>query len=139
MFDVSPSVLDHWDSDTPAWMPFAPRRQSAAAADALSAAARRLAIRPNASRSPARAEDRKSTRLNSSHPSSSYAVSCLKKKKPAGFPPAAHLPSHRKLAGANAAQPTLEARPTPAPPATPPAAAPPPALRSPNDPLHPPP
>src|SRR5690348_17442255 len=27
-------------------------------------------------------EDRKSTRLNSSHPSISYAVFCLKKKKP---------------------------------------------------------
>src|SRR5690348_3422170 len=27
-------------------------------------------------------EDRKSTRLNSSHPSTSYAVFCLKKKKP---------------------------------------------------------
>src|SRR5690348_17805753 len=30
---------------------------------------------------PVRAEDRKSTRLNSSHPSISYAVFCLKKKK----------------------------------------------------------
>src|SRR5690348_18026799 len=30
---------------------------------------------------PARAGDRKSTRLNSSHPSISYAVFCLKKKK----------------------------------------------------------
>src|SRR5690348_18204443 len=29
----------------------------------------------------ARITDRKSTRLNSSHPSSSYAVSCLKKKR----------------------------------------------------------
>src|SRR5690348_17960481 len=29
----------------------------------------------------ARGEDRKSTRLNSSHPSISYAVFCLKKKK----------------------------------------------------------
>src|SRR5438876_9116996 len=29
-----------------------------------------------------RIEDRKSTRLNSSHPSISYAVFCLKKKKP---------------------------------------------------------
>src|SRR5438876_7969862 len=28
------------------------------------------------------AQDRKSTRLNSSHPSISYAVFCLKKKKP---------------------------------------------------------
>src|SRR5438876_10880157 len=30
---------------------------------------------------PVRREDRKSTRLNSSHPSISYAVFCLKKKK----------------------------------------------------------
>src|SRR5690348_18152705 len=30
---------------------------------------------------PLHAEDRKSTRLNSSHPSISYAVFCLKKKK----------------------------------------------------------
>src|SRR5690348_17692348 len=30
---------------------------------------------------PVRARDRKSTRLNSSHPSISYAVFCLKKKK----------------------------------------------------------
>src|SRR5690348_18208353 len=30
---------------------------------------------------PGRVEDRKSTRLNSSHPSISYAVFCLKKKK----------------------------------------------------------
>src|SRR5690348_17461585 len=30
---------------------------------------------------PAKASDRKSTRLNSSHPSISYAVFCLKKKK----------------------------------------------------------
>src|SRR5438876_7721081 len=39
--------------------------------------------RKRAPRSPARgraAEDRKSTRLNSSHPSISYAVFCLKKK-----------------------------------------------------------
>src|SRR4051794_41678896 len=36
--------------------------------------------------------DRKSTRLNSSHPSISYAVFCLKKKKTARrvTPPAAH-------------------------------------------------
>src|SRR5438876_4910449 len=31
------------------------------------------------------AQDRKSTRLNSSHPSISYAVFCLKKKKPTSF------------------------------------------------------
>src|SRR5579863_9518454 len=30
--------------------------------------------------------DRKSTRLNSSHPSISYAVFCLKKKKPQALP-----------------------------------------------------
>src|SRR6266487_6422972 len=32
------------------------------------------------------AGDRKSTRLNSSHPSISYAVFCLKKKKPTPYP-----------------------------------------------------
>src|SRR5438128_4446502 len=31
-------------------------------------------------------EDRKSTRLNSSHGSMSYAVFCLKKKRPLGLP-----------------------------------------------------
>src|SRR5690348_18203283 len=36
-------------------------------------------------------EDRKSTRLNSSHPSISYAVFCLKKKKKIS----AHRPSHK--------------------------------------------
>src|SRR2546421_9549225 len=35
----------------------------------------------NAQRSPRRAADRKSTRLNSSHDQISYAVFCLKKKK----------------------------------------------------------
>src|SRR5690348_17817803 len=35
----------------------------------------------NRGRPPDRREDRKSTRLNSSHPSISYAVFCLKKKK----------------------------------------------------------
>src|SRR5438876_9095543 len=34
------------------------------------------------SRGPSQGRDRKSTRLNSSHPSISYAVFCLKKKKP---------------------------------------------------------
>src|SRR5438876_8564541 len=38
--------------------------------------------------------DRKSTRLNSSHPSTSYAVFCLKKKTP----PASRPPPARKLA-----------------------------------------
>src|SRR5690348_18196924 len=37
--------------------------------------------RQRRSRPLARLEDRKSTRLNSSHPSISYAVFCLKKKK----------------------------------------------------------
>src|SRR6266487_6402243 len=35
-----------------------------------------------------RRQDRKSTRLNSSHPSNSYAVFCLKKKK--------HTPEHSR-------------------------------------------
>src|SRR5690348_18163667 len=35
-------------------------------------------------RVPARCRDRKSTRLNSSHPSISYAVFCLKKKRTEG-------------------------------------------------------
>jgi len=61
MFDVSPSVLDHWDSDTPVWTPFVTRRQHAAAYDTLSAAARPLAIRPNASQSLARADCRAQT------------------------------------------------------------------------------
>src|SRR3712207_8626874 len=40
-------------------------------------------------------EDRKSTRLNSSHANISYAVFCLKKKKHA--PHTKHLPSHRHM------------------------------------------
>src|SRR3712207_8570981 len=39
-------------------------------------------------------EDRKSTRLNSSHANISYAVFCLKKKKRAK-PPRQRTPSHR--------------------------------------------
>src|SRR5438876_2047424 len=39
-------------------------------------------------------EDRKSTRLNSSHPSISYAVFCLKKKKTAATGPARALLTH---------------------------------------------
>src|SRR5438876_8388167 len=35
---------------------------------------------PDSEKDPDRCEDRKSTRLNSSHPSISYAVFCLKKK-----------------------------------------------------------
>src|SRR5476651_1175102 len=42
-------------------------------------------------RAPLRAPDRKSTRLNSSHANISYAVFCLKKKKPR------KRPSNRKL------------------------------------------
>src|SRR5438876_2169546 len=45
-----------------------------------SASVSRRARRPAAS-APPRETDRKSTRLNSSHPSISYAVFCLKKKK----------------------------------------------------------
>src|SRR6266487_5758983 len=43
----------------------------------------RRAVRPPCARGPRRRRgtDRKSTRLNSSHPSISYAVFCLKKKK----------------------------------------------------------
>src|SRR5438876_5948730 len=48
-------------------------QQRANPAHALGATASRFASLPE--------EDRKSTRLNSSHPSISYAVFCLKKKK----------------------------------------------------------
>src|SRR6478672_12890832 len=51
-----------------------------------------------------RRRDRKSTRLNSSHDQSSYAVFCLKKKKitypcpcPHKKPTPAYLPQHRML------------------------------------------
>src|SRR5690348_17512452 len=45
--------------------------------------------------------DRKSTRLNSSHPSISYAVFCLKKKKdrPAGTQRRDHRPRRRQHRG----------------------------------------
>src|SRR3712207_8430602 len=43
---------------------------------------RRHAVRRARARARARGEDRKSTRLNSSHANISYAVFCLKKKKP---------------------------------------------------------
>src|SRR2546430_7080883 len=46
---------------------------------------------------PQRPADRKSTRLNSSHSQISYAVFCLKKKKPARHPP---LPRDRPPHGA---------------------------------------
>src|SRR5438876_1479536 len=39
--------------------------------------------------------DRKSTRLNSSHPSISYAVFCLKKKTPTQSQPATTTPTRR--------------------------------------------
>src|SRR4051812_49680757 len=42
---------------------------------------RRRSSRPRTARSTRRGRDRKSTRLNSSHMSISYAVFCLKKKK----------------------------------------------------------
>src|SRR5438309_5523839 len=48
-----------------------------------------LPVRPAAVRA-RRSEDRKSTRLNSSHSSISYAVFCLKKKKNVS-----HLPKNR--------------------------------------------
>src|SRR5256886_3869593 len=42
--------------------------------------------------------DRKSTRLNSSHSQISYAVFCLKKKKPDPTPPALHdRPPHNRI------------------------------------------
>src|SRR2546430_8672002 len=44
--------------------------------------------------SPDLGQDRKSTRLNSSHSQISYAVFCLKKKKPAAFPSAASAQAH---------------------------------------------
>src|SRR5438876_7995444 len=50
------------------------------ARDPRRALSRGRACRARAQRA-ALAEDRKSTRLNSSHPSISYAVFCLKKKK----------------------------------------------------------
>src|SRR5689334_25420677 len=57
-------------------LPISGSRCSAPAGPAASSRAR-MRTRP----SPAREEDRKSTRLNSSHSSISYAVFCLKKKK----------------------------------------------------------
>src|SRR5690348_14495941 len=53
---------------------------------------------------PAAEEDRKSTRLNSSHPSISYAVFCLKKKNPhdGGRAAAAATPGRRRAAHASA-------------------------------------
>src|SRR6266487_4736923 len=53
-----------------------PRERIAALAPTRDSAGRRRR------RPPGRRGDRKSTRLNSSHPSISYAVFCLKKKKP---------------------------------------------------------
>src|SRR4051794_41250276 len=56
-----------------------PRRQAVPAAQRGHPRARRDPLRQRRRRSGSR--DRKSTRLNSSHPSISYAVFCLKKKK----------------------------------------------------------
>src|SRR3712207_7325566 len=57
------------------------------------AAARRRPVR-GAAHTPAwRVGDRKSTRLNSSHANISYAVFCLKKKKPSPLPPLLFSPS----------------------------------------------
>src|SRR6266487_6524038 len=49
--------------------------------DDLRSALHRLDRQPKQQRREPQSEDRKSTRLNSSHPSISYAVFCLKKKK----------------------------------------------------------
>src|SRR6266581_7449807 len=43
---------------------------------------RRVDVQPPGIGQPLGGQDRKSTRLNSSHPSISYAVFCLKKKNP---------------------------------------------------------
>src|SRR5690348_17431368 len=53
----------------------------AAAVDVANAIHTRWATFAGAVLAPANVTDRKSTRLNSSHPSISYAVFCLKKKK----------------------------------------------------------
>src|SRR5690348_17535102 len=44
-----------------------------------------------------REPDRKSTRLNSSHPSISYAVFCLKKKRTRSTPPRSSSPARTSL------------------------------------------
>src|SRR5690348_17453100 len=62
-------------------------RRDPAPAEAAAERADRAADR---ARLPARRGDRKSTRLNSSHPSISYAVFCLKKKNKQ--PGAEHMP-----------------------------------------------
>src|SRR5690242_21066142 len=56
-------------------------RRGSPGAGGRAAAARSRARGPGADRLLARLRDRKSTRLNSSHMSISYAVFCLKKKK----------------------------------------------------------
>src|SRR5690348_17742490 len=64
-------------------LPISPRRSRPARSAACAREARAVAPR-RGDRRRRRAEaqrDRKSTRLNSSHPSISYAVFCLKKKK----------------------------------------------------------
>src|SRR5437773_6958123 len=50
--------------------------------EAVLGTVRRLALEPLLSSKPCRERDRKSTRLNSSHITISYAVFCLKKKTP---------------------------------------------------------
>src|SRR2546430_3321090 len=56
-----------------------------------SRARRRPALDPRDTGAAAGAEDRKSTRLNSSHSQISYAVFCLKKKNESSFLPATLL------------------------------------------------
>src|SRR5690348_18190534 len=55
------------------------------------------AAAPSRARLLRHARDRKSTRLNSSHPSISYAVFCLKKKTTHNDTPNTHLSTSRSL------------------------------------------
>src|SRR5476651_1114807 len=59
-----------------------------------------LALQSLEKREDLRLEDRKSTRLNSSHANTSYAVFCLKKKKPAAEAAAALQRRHLDETGA---------------------------------------
>src|SRR5690348_15492682 len=56
-------------------------RQRLGRVGAVAVAAAKVRVDPDDGRLARRQRDRKSTRLNSSHPSISYAVFCLKKKK----------------------------------------------------------
>src|SRR5207249_10863974 len=56
-------------------------RPTTVAVSAAGAPSRRTSIRPGPEPGSVEGQDRKSTRLNSSHVSISYAVFCLKKKK----------------------------------------------------------